>query len=64
MKRIGRRLREPSTWAAIAALAALVHPVAGQVVGEIGPHVVAIVGGVAAIVGIIKPEKGSADAQE
>jgi hypothetical protein len=62
MKRIGRRLREPSTWAAIAALAALVHPAAGQVVGEVGPHVVAVVGGIAAIVGIVKPERGAHDA--
>lgn len=61
MRRIGRRLREPSTWAALAALAALVHPAAGQVVGEVGPHIVAVAGSVAAIIGIIKPEKGAHD---
>ena len=53
-----KRLREPSTWASIAALAALVHPIAGEIVGQIGPAVVVVAGAVAGVVGIVKSEKG------
>lgn len=61
--RFGKRLREPSTWASLAALAAIISPKAAEIVGAVGPAVVAVAGAVAAVVGIVTPERTAQDQQ-
>lgn len=53
---VGRRVREPSTWAGLAALAALFG-----VPGELAGSLPAILGALAAVASILLPERGGAD---
>jgi len=60
-KRI-KQLREPSTWASIAALGALLGPEAEAIIGTAGQTAVAAGAFVAAIFGVIRKE-GESDRQ-
>jgi len=59
IKPILKRFGEPSSWAALTALAALIHPMAGEIVPYVGQVGVVLAGAVTGIVGILKKEKGS-----
>lgn len=54
-----KRLTEPSTYAGLAALVAIISPSLGDLVPQIGTAIAAIIGGVLAIIAIVTPEKSA-----
>lgn len=54
-----KRLQEPSTWAGLAALIAIVSPGLAESVPQIGLHIGAIVAAGAALFAIVKKDPGS-----